>query len=89
MIVTFDPTKDATNLEKHGVSLAEAASFEWADAMVWPDRRRDYGEPRMVGLAPIESRLFCVVFVDRGNERRIISLRKANEREVKRYAEND
>ena len=89
MIVTFDTTKDATNLEKHGVSLAEAASLDWVDALVWPDQRRDYGEARMVGLAPMGSRLFFVVFVDRSNERRIISLRKANEREVKRYAEND
>lgn len=89
MIVTFDTAKDATNLEKHGVSLAEAASLDWVDALVWPDQRRDYGEARMVGLAPMGCRLFFVVFVDRSNERRIISLRKANEREVKRYAENN
>jgi len=87
MDVTFDPAKDAVNLEKHGVSLAEAASFEWADALVWPDQRRDYGEPRMAALGYIGLRIMYVVFVDRGSERRIISLRKANMREVKRYAE--
>lgn len=87
MDVTFDPTKDAANTEKHGVSLAEAASFEWADALVWPDQRRDYGEPRMAALGYIGLRLMAVVFVDRGTERRIISLRKANSREVQRYAE--
>lgn len=87
MDVTFDPTKDAANNEKHGVSLAEAASFEWADALVWPDQRRDYGEPRMAALGYIGLRLMAVVFVDRGPERRIISLRKANSREVQRYAE--
>ena len=67
--------------------------FEWEAAVVWPDKRRDYGEPRMVGLVPVNDRLFCVVFVDRlpeqPTERRIISLRKANNREVKRYANND
>ena len=91
MDVTFDPAKDAVNMEKHGVSLTEAASFEWADALVWPDQRRDYGEPRMAALGYIGLRIMAVVFVDRPpeqpTERRIISLRKANSREVKRYAE--
>ena len=48
---------------------------------------RDYGEDRIAGLGYIGDRLFYVVFVARGEERRIISLRKANQREVKRYAE--
>ena len=55
--------------------------------MTWPDQRRDYGEDRISGLGYIGDRLFYVVFVARDEERRIISLRKANQREVKRYAE--
>ena len=59
--------------------------------MVWPDTRRDYGEPRMAALGYIGLRIMSVVFVDRPpeqpTERRVISLRKANTREVKRYAE--
>lgn len=51
-----------------------------------PDTRRNYGEKRMVGCAPIGQRVYCVVFTDRGQKRRVISLRKANVREVKRYA---
>ena len=91
MNVTFDPAKDAANMAKHGVSLTEAAGFEWGTAVVWPDTRRDYGEPRMAALGYIGLRIMSVVFVDRPpeqpTERRIISLRKANSREVKRYAE--
>jgi len=91
MNVTFDPAKDAVNLAKHGVSLADAAGFEWDAAVVWPDKRRDYDESRMVALGYIGLRIMAVVFVDRPpekpTERRIISLRKANSREVKRYAE--
>jgi uncharacterized DUF497 family protein len=91
MNVTFDPVKDAVNMAKHGVSLTEAASFEWDAAVVWPDQRSDYGEARMVALGYIGLRIMAVVFVDRPadkpNERRIISVRKANTREVKRYAE--
>ena len=91
MNVTFDPAKDAANVAKHGVSLTEAAGFEWDSAVVWPDTRRDYGEPRMAALGYIGLRIMSVVFVDRPpeqpTERRVISLRKANTREVKRYAE--
>ena len=91
MNVTFDPAKDAANLAKHGFSLLDAVGFEWNTAVVWPDKRRDYGESRMVALGYIGLRIMSVVFVDRPpeqpTERRIISLRKANTREVKRYAE--
>ena len=82
--MTFDPAKDAANVAKHGVSLTEAAGFEWGSAVVWPDTRRDYGEARMVALGYIGLRIMALVFVDRPpekpTERRIISLRKANSR---------
>ena len=90
MKVTFDPPKDATNLAKHGVSLGLAESLEWDTLECKPDTRRDYGEPRQIGYAIAGDRLYCVIFVDRPDgaptERRIISLRKANPREVRNYA---
>ena len=87
MEILFDPAKDASNIEKHGVSLADMLEFEWDEAVTWTDQRHEYGEHRLIGLGYIGNRLFSVVFVDRGAERRIISLRKANPREVKRYAQ--
>ena len=86
MIITFDPDKDKQNLSKHHLPLVEAVRLEWDWLLAVPDTRREYGELRMIGYAPIGARIFCVVFVDRGDVRRIISLRKANDREVKRYA---
>ena len=86
MKTTFDPSKDASNFAKHGVSLALAADLEWDTALIWLDERRDYDEVRMSGIGYIGLRLFFVAFVDRLDERRIISLRKANPREVNRYA---
>jgi uncharacterized DUF497 family protein len=83
--IDFDPDKDATNLSKHGVSLAAAAQLDWDAALAWIDDRADYGELRIVALAPIGDRLFFVVFVDRDQARRIISLRRANRREVNHY----
>ena len=91
MNVTFDPAKDAANLANHGFSLLDALGFEWEAAVVWLDKRHEYDEARMVALGYIGLRIMAVVFVDRPpeqpTERRIISLRKANPREVKRYAE--
>ena len=89
MKIAFDPAKDVTNQAKHGVSLILAEQFDWETALIWKDERKDYGEDRMLALALMGSRLYSVAFVDRRNMRRIISLRKANSREVKRYAEND
>lgn len=92
MRLTFDPAKDKTNQEKHGVSLADAAGLEWSEMLCWIDDRQHYGEVRQVALAPIGDRLYAIVFADRPHgapkERRIISLRKANKREVMEYAAN-
>jgi uncharacterized protein len=84
--ISFDPAKDAANRAKHGLSLAEAAAIEWDTVLAWPDLRHVYGEPRSAGIGYIGLRLHLVVFTDRGDVRRIISLRKANAREVARYA---
>ena len=85
----FDPIKDAANLVKHGVSLALVAELEWDRALVWMDGRKEYGEERQSALALLGNRLYFVAFIDRGNVRRAISLRKANIREVNHYAAND
>ena len=87
MKITFDPLKDEANLAKHGISLGLASEFEWESAVTWPDTRKDYGESRTACLGYVGLRLYAMVFVDRAGDRRIVSLRKANRREVERYAE--
>ena len=39
MEITFDSGKDVSNIEKHGVSLADASGFEWDEAVIWLDQR--------------------------------------------------
>lgn len=87
MNIEFDPAKDATNTAKHGVSLALSKRIEWDSAVTWQDARCEYGEPRYCGIGYIGVRLYFIVYVDRADARRIISLRKANKREERRYAE--
>ena len=87
MQIDFDPSKDRANLAKHGLSLALAVDLDWEDALVWLDDRHEYGEMRMIALAPKTGILYYVAYVDRGDVRRIISLRRANRREVNHYVE--
>lgn len=88
MKIEFDPAKDTANRTKHGVSLALARELDWESALVWLDERFEYGELRIIALAPKSKILYYVAFVNRGEVRRIISLRRANRREVKRYVQS-
>ena len=86
MKITFDALKDTVNIDKHGITLAAANQLEWDTLWTMPDTRHDHGENRQIGYAYIGLRLYCVVFTDRDESRRIISLRKANNREINHYA---
>ena len=88
MRIEFDPIKDASNQIKHGLSLGMAGELDWESALVWVDDRLEYNEVRMISLAPKTETLYFVALVDRAPARRIISLRRANRREVKHYVEN-
>lgn len=85
MEVEFDAAKDRANLVKHGISLAAAVEMDLDRTRVVPDGRRDYGEPRFVGIGPIGGRLQFLAFTMRGGTLRAISLRRTNDRERQRY----
>lgn len=81
----WDDNKASRNLRCHGVSFESVKDFAWDEATIFEDRRKDYSESRWVAYGPIGNRLHCLVFTVRCERIRIISLRKANSREVKRY----
>ena len=83
----FDPAKDESNLDKHGLSLADADGFEWETAVVREDARKQYAEQRFEATGYIGDRLHVMVYCLRPDAVRVISLRRANQREEKRYAE--
>jgi uncharacterized protein len=87
LLIEFDPLKNQSNIAKHGVSLALASELDWEQALIRVDDRFEYGEPRMIALAPRTGALYYVACVDRHRVRRIISLRRANRREVKHYVQ--
>lgn len=89
MRYTFDPAKQAGNVAKHGVWFSDAEGFEWETALVEVDSRRNYGESRLCATGLIGDRVYVMVFNLRETSIRLISLRKANRREVRRYASQD
>lgn len=85
----YDQIKDETNIANRDIPFILASQLDWDTALIWDDTRNEYGEPRQSALALYGDRLFFVAFVDRGNKRRIISMRKANKREVRYYVSQD
>jgi uncharacterized DUF497 family protein len=85
--ITFDPAKNEANIRERGLPFSLVKDeFDWASAQLIEDRRRDYGERRYRALGLIGLRLHAVVYTPRANGMHVISLRKANRREEKRYA---
>jgi len=87
MEIDYDPAKDVLNMRKHGVSLGDAARFEWGTAEVEEDDRYDYGEQRFKATGYIGQRLYVLIFCMRGEVTRLISLRRAEKYEERRYAQ--
>jgi uncharacterized protein len=81
----YDQEKDAGNRLKHGLSLEVARDIDWNNVTVVPDRRHDYQEPRYQIYGKVLDRLHVLIVTPRGDVLRIISLRKANRREVIKY----
>ena len=85
MEITFDPVKNARNIEERDLSFERVAEFDFESAVFVEDTRRDYGERRWRALGRVGDRVHALVFVETDSGIRVISFRKANEREVKHY----
>ncbi|MBK4739137.1 BrnT family toxin [Noviherbaspirillum pedocola] len=85
MEIEYDSAKDENNVRKHGVSLADAGLIDWSSALIRRDLRRDYEEQRYQAFGMLNGRLYLVVFTPRNGAMRVISMRKANKREERKY----
>ncbi len=81
----WDEDKALKNLKIHGVPFSDVTRFEHETAMYIRDNRRDYGEVRMVAIGFIGFRVSVLVYTVRNDNIRVISLRKANKREISAY----
>lgn len=85
MKIEYDDAKNRKNIAERGISFELAVNFDLATAKIWQDTRKDYGEARFIALGYIGDKLYSMVFTVRDDVLRIISLRKANKREVTSY----
>ena len=86
MQIDFDPDKRDKAMAERGLDFARADEVFAATHFTAEDAREDYSETRYITVGKLDGRMIVMVWTPRGKVRRIISRRKANEREQTRYA---
>ena len=86
MRISYDPAKNERNIRRRDLSFESAAEFDFEGALFAVDERHDYGEMRYIAVGMLGVRLHVLCFAETVEGIRVISFRKANAREVKRYA---
>lgn len=85
MKIEFDDNKNQRNIRDRRLSFERAVDFDFSTAQVAQDERKPYPEARYITLGLIDARLHVLCFTPIDGGIRVISLRKANHREVKLY----
>lgn len=85
MRIEFDSAKNDRNIRQRGLSFERAAEFDFDTAVIWIDTRKSYPETRYAALGFLEERVHSLVFSEISGGIRVISFRKANQREARKY----
>lgn len=85
MKLAWDEAKRQRTLAERGLDFADAMAVFKGPTYSFPDERKDYGEPRFITVGFLRGRIVILVYTRRGDARHIISMRKANDREIKRF----
>ncbi len=83
--ITYDNDKRQRTWVDRGIDFADAVRVFAGEKLEYPDLRFDYGEERMITVGLLQKRMVIVVWTQRGSNRHIISMRKANEREQRKF----
>jgi uncharacterized DUF497 family protein len=86
MAVTFDPKKRAATLAERGLDFKDAALVFGGTTFEVEDKRKNYGETRIICFGVLRGRIVVVGYTPRGADRHVFSMRKANDREKARIA---
>ena len=86
MLITFDPAKREKTLAERGLDFRAANEMFAGVHLTLQDERCDYGEQRFITAGWLDERIVILVWTPRGQARHAISMRKANDREIKRFA---
>ena len=85
MTIEFDEAKRTATLEARGLDMARAGEVFADETLTVEDDRRDYGEDRFITIGFLDDVMVVLVWTPRDGAYRIISMRKANERERTLY----
>jgi uncharacterized DUF497 family protein len=85
MAITYDSVKRDWTLRERGIDFDDAAEVFAGRNYQQLDDRHDYSETRFITVGFLRARMVVVVWTPRGDDRHVISMRKANEREKARY----
>jgi uncharacterized protein len=85
MEIEFDPEKRRFTLEHRGVDMANASAVFEGTTVTINDDRKDYGEVRYITFGKLLGRMVVLAWTKRSGRCRVISMRKANDREQKTY----
>lgn len=85
MWIEFDEAKRADTIRTRGLDMARAADMFSGATLTIDDDRQDYGEARFITIGFLDDAMVVLVWTPRGNALRVISMRKANERERRLY----
>lgn len=87
MSIDYDENKRRLTLDNRGIDFADAVEVFNRDELLLTvlDDRMEYGEERWQTMGPLLGELVMIVWTPRGNTRRIISMRKCNDREKGKY----
>ncbi len=88
MLIEFDSAKREQTLINRGLDFADAPKIFSGKHFTLADVRADYGEQRFISVGKLVDRIVVLIWTPRGEVRRIISMRYANEREKTRYAQH-
>ncbi len=87
MRIVYDPAKRDAVLAARGLDMARAGEVFDGPTLSVEDDRRDYGETRFITIGRLDGRMVVMVWTERDGARRVISLRKANDRERQAYGD--
>lgn len=85
MAISYDPAKRDETLAERGLDFADAERVFAGPQYEFEDARQDYGETRITTIGFLDDRMVVVVWTQRNGDRHVFSMRKANDREQRKY----
>jgi len=84
-MITWNETKRQSNIQNHGLDFVGCDVVLDAPVFSWDDDREAYGELRINLLGQLNGVVVHMTYTERGDDMHVISLRKAQKHEIRRY----